>query len=122
MWRPFPDRRDRHLSPAPFGKKSQRWISPVGIADPVSLDGKMANSSGVLRDAEDFITCESWRFYLTVLVVAGPIYMACIASPSALMDDVDAVHAHIARTMLTSGDFVTARLDGLASLEKAPLV
>lgn len=38
------------------------------------------------------------------------------------MDDVDAVQAQIARNMLNSGDWVTARLDGVAYLEKAPLV
>ncbi len=38
------------------------------------------------------------------------------------MDDVDAVQAQIARNMLTSGDWVTARLDGIPYLEKAPLV
>ena len=38
------------------------------------------------------------------------------------MDDVDAVQGQIARNMLTSGDWVTARLDGVAYLEKAPLV
>ncbi len=37
------------------------------------------------------------------------------------MDDVDAVQAQIARNMLTSGDWVTARLDGVAYLEKSPL-
>jgi len=43
-------------------------------------------------------------------------------SPPSLMDDVDGVQAQIARNMLTSGDFVTARLDGVAYLEKAPLI
>jgi hypothetical protein len=38
------------------------------------------------------------------------------------MDDVDAVQAQIARNMLESGDWVTARLDGLVYLEKAPLI
>lgn len=38
------------------------------------------------------------------------------------MDDVDAVQAQIARNMLASGDFVTARLDGVAYLEKSPLI
>ncbi len=38
------------------------------------------------------------------------------------MDDVDAVQAQIARNMLRSGDWVTARLDGVVYLEKAPLV
>jgi hypothetical protein len=37
------------------------------------------------------------------------------------MDDVDAVQAQIARNMLSSGDWVTARLDGVAYLEKSPL-
>ncbi len=36
------------------------------------------------------------------------------------MDDVDAVQAQISRHMLTSGDWVTARLDGVAYLEKPP--
>jgi hypothetical protein len=37
------------------------------------------------------------------------------------MDDVDAVQAQIAHNMLQSGDWVTARLDGIAYLEKSPL-
>ncbi|MBI3683241.1 MAG: glycosyltransferase family 39 protein [Acidobacteria bacterium] len=37
------------------------------------------------------------------------------------MDDVDGVQAQIARNMLESGDWVTARLNGIAYLEKAPL-
>jgi len=38
------------------------------------------------------------------------------------MDDVDAVQAQIAANMVTSGDWVTARLDGVAYLEKSPLL
>jgi hypothetical protein len=38
------------------------------------------------------------------------------------MDDVDAVQGQIARNMLQSGDWVTARLDGIAYLEKSPLI
>lgn len=38
------------------------------------------------------------------------------------MDDVDAVQAQIARNMLTSGDWVTARIDGVIYLEKSPLI
>jgi 4-amino-4-deoxy-L-arabinose transferase-like glycosyltransferase len=37
------------------------------------------------------------------------------------MDDVDAVQAQIAQNMVQSGDWVTARLDGIAYLEKSPL-
>jgi 4-amino-4-deoxy-L-arabinose transferase-like glycosyltransferase len=58
---------------------------------------------------------------LIVLLVAALIFLGCIISPPALMDDVDAVQAQIARTMLDSGDWVTARLDGVAYLEKPPL-
>ncbi len=48
--------------------------------------------------------------------------MGFCKSPPSLMDDVDAIQAQIARNMLTSGDWVTARLDGIPYLEKAPLV
>src|SRR5262245_17913151 len=37
------------------------------------------------------------------------------------MDDVDAVHAQIARNMIQSGDWVISHLDGVAYMEKAPL-
>jgi Dolichyl-phosphate-mannose-protein mannosyltransferase len=37
------------------------------------------------------------------------------------MDDVDSVQAQIARTMLTSGDWVTDWIDGVRYIEKAPL-
>jgi 4-amino-4-deoxy-L-arabinose transferase-like glycosyltransferase len=60
--------------------------------------------------------------HVAVLLVASAIYFGCIVSPPSLMDDVDAVQAQIARTMLSSGDWVTPRLDGVAYLEKAPLV
>jgi hypothetical protein len=38
------------------------------------------------------------------------------------MDDVDAVQGQIARNMLQSGDWVSARLDGVLYLEKSPLI
>jgi len=38
------------------------------------------------------------------------------------MDDVDAVQGQIARTMITSGDWVTPRLDGNPWFEKPPLL
>jgi 4-amino-4-deoxy-L-arabinose transferase-like glycosyltransferase len=59
--------------------------------------------------------------YLLVAVIAAAIYAGCMVSPPWLMDDVDSVQAQIARTMLNSGDWVTARLDGVAYLEKSPL-
>ncbi len=54
--------------------------------------------------------------------MAGSVYLTGIISPPSLQDDVDAVQAQIARNMLTTGDWVTARLDGVAYLEKPPLV
>jgi 4-amino-4-deoxy-L-arabinose transferase-like glycosyltransferase len=63
-----------------------------------------------------------FHLYLAVLLIAGAVYLGCIVSPPSLMDDVDAVQAQIARNMLTSGDWVTARLDGVPYLEKAPLI
>ena len=65
---------------------------------------------------------KSWHLCLIVLLVSGAIYLGCIVSPPSLMDDADAVQAQISRNMLTSGDWVTAHLDGVAYLEKAPLV
>ena len=57
-----------------------------------------------------------------VFLVAAAIYLGGVLSPPSLMDDVDAVQAQIAKTMLTGGDWVTARLDGVLYLEKAPLI
>ena len=63
-----------------------------------------------------------WFLLLLVFLIAAAIYLGCVLSPPSLMDDVDAVQAQIAKTMLTSGDWVTARLDGVLYLEKAPLI
>src|SRR5579863_3893142 len=82
----------------------------------------MAESSGPTSKAQFPDTSKLWRLYLVVLLFAGAIYLGCIASPPSLMDDVDAVHAQIARTMLTSGDWVTSRIDGVPYFEKAPAV
>jgi 4-amino-4-deoxy-L-arabinose transferase-like glycosyltransferase len=62
------------------------------------------------------------RCTLIVVAVAAAIFLGCIVSPPSLMDDVDAVQAQIARNMLDSGDWVTAHLDGIAYLEKSPLL
>jgi 4-amino-4-deoxy-L-arabinose transferase-like glycosyltransferase len=62
------------------------------------------------------------RIFLIVGLFAAAIYLGCIVSPPSLMDDVDAVQAQIARNMLSSGDWVTAHLDGVPFLEKPPLI
>jgi len=64
-----------------------------------------------------------WNVSLAgVLLAAAAIYLTCVISPPSLMDDVDAVQAQIARNMLTSGDWVTARIDGVVYFEKSPLI
>src|SRR5438105_860431 len=57
-----------------------------------------------------------------VLATASLVFLVTVVSPPRLMDDVDAVQAQIARNMVASGDYVTARLDDVAYLEKAPLI
>ena len=59
---------------------------------------------------------------LLVLAFAAAIYLTCIISPPSLMDDVDAVHGQMARTMLDTGDWVTPRIDGVKYMEKSPLI
>ena len=82
----------------------------------------MANPSDVKFDCASVLTSKSWLIYLIVALVAGAVYLGCSVSPPSLMDDVDAVQGQIARNMLTSGDWVSARVDGVPYLEKAPLI
>ena len=56
-----------------------------------------------------------------VMAIAAVIFLGTIFSPPSLMDDVDSVHAAIARTMLRSGDWITPRLDGVVYLDKSPM-
>ncbi|MBV9406435.1 MAG: glycosyltransferase family 39 protein, partial [Acidobacteriaceae bacterium] len=49
------------------------------------------------------------------------IFVIGLFSPPHLMDDVDAAQSLQAKNMITSGDWVTQRLDGVLYLEKAPL-
>jgi 4-amino-4-deoxy-L-arabinose transferase-like glycosyltransferase len=62
------------------------------------------------------------RSELIVVIFAALVFLLSAISPPSLMDDVDAVQAQIARNMITSGDWVTAHLNGIAYLEKSPLV
>lgn len=59
---------------------------------------------------------------ILVLLAASCVFLPLVISPPHLMNDVDAVQAQIARTMLQTGDWVTARLDGVTYLEKSPLI
>jgi 4-amino-4-deoxy-L-arabinose transferase-like glycosyltransferase len=87
------------------------------------MDEKVADSGTSLLDGSPPVNTRGRKYvYLAVLLIAGIVYLSGILSPPALMDDVDALQAQIARNMVTSGDWVTARLDGVAFLEKAPLI
>src|SRR3954462_3092681 len=89
----------------------------MGPADAFSLDEAMEGS----RQPGGAEPSRRLRYQLIVVLVAALVFVGCILSPPSLMDDVDAVQAQIARNMLQSGDWVTARLDGVAYLEKSPL-
>jgi len=82
----------------------------IGACSPTDIADKGSNSS------------TNWPVYAAVALVAALIYLGGMVSPPSLMDDVDAVQAQIARNMFTSGDWVTAHLDGVTYLEKAPLI
>jgi 4-amino-4-deoxy-L-arabinose transferase-like glycosyltransferase len=88
---------------------------------PSFRSGSLADASTTISDGLTPFPKNSF-IYLAVLLFAGAIYLGCIISPPSLMDDVDAVNGQIARNMLTSGDWVTARLDGVIDLEKPPLL
>src|SRR6478672_918787 len=93
----------------------------MGAPHSVPLDETMGNRAafpdrGDLQDSR-----YRRRYQLIVLAVAAAVFLGCMVSPPSLMDDVDAVQAQIARNMLDSGDWVTARVDGIAYLEKSPL-
>jgi len=65
----------------------------------------------------------SWKTFQSIVVLAaGVIFFTGVISRPSLMDDVDAVQAQIARSMLTTGDWVTMRIDGVKYFEKSPLV
>jgi 4-amino-4-deoxy-L-arabinose transferase-like glycosyltransferase len=85
------------------------------------MDEEMANTNDAGNRAQPSAG-RHLHVYLAVLLFSGAVYLGCIVSPPSLMDDADAVEAQIARNMLTSGDWVTARLDGVKYLEKSPLV
>jgi 4-amino-4-deoxy-L-arabinose transferase-like glycosyltransferase len=93
----------------------------MGSVDALPLDEAMGhpNRPGGRSAARD--SQHRFRYELIVVLVAAIVFFGCAISPPSLMDDVDAVQAQIARNMLDSGDWVTARLDGVAYLEKSPL-
>ena len=89
----------------------------MGMHDSAAVTAKVERSTTEARHADT--TNRNWILYLTLLLISASIYLVGAISPPSLMDDVDSVQAQIARNMLSSGDWVTARLDGIAYLEKA---
>src|SRR5450432_4147788 len=93
----------------------------MGSADAVPLDEEMEGRSSTTGGSSPAGAGPGVGYQIIVAAVAALIFLGCIVSPPSLMDDVDGVQAQIARNMLQSGDWVTARLDGVAYLEKSPL-
>ena len=98
------------------------------VTNDVSVGGTSTDPT-VAPDKNDWFTRTILRpdggnggVYIAVILIAAAVYLASIVSPPSLQDDVDAVQAQIARNMLTSGDWVTPRLDGVIYLEKPPLI
>src|SRR5690348_5709151 len=87
-------------------------VSLVGLVNLVPLGQSMGNSGTATSVDSQRSIGRHVRYDLIVIAFAAIIYLISCFSPPSLMDDVDAVQAQIARNMLQSGDWVTARLDG----------
>ena len=95
----------------------------MGIDGSVVVDEKVERSGAEARLSHAVgVRPRSWSVYLALLLIAASVYLIGTISPPSLSDDVDSVQAQIARNMLTTGDYVTARVDGIAYLEKPPLI
>src|SRR5580704_4212874 len=102
--------------------KGQLGVPSVGTTYSHSVDEEMAGGSAGNSNASARPARRGHFGGVLVALAACLVFFANAVSPPRLMDDVDAVQAQIARTMLESGDWVTARLDGVAYLEKSPLI
>ena len=119
-------RNNPYLHPTALKQAHKHRLSLVGADDVISMDETMEHSVNTVTDRQETgahgrVVSRS-QFFWIVIFFAAAVYLGCILSPPSLMDDVDAVQAQIARNMLSSGDWVTARLDGVAYLEKPPLI
>jgi 4-amino-4-deoxy-L-arabinose transferase-like glycosyltransferase len=82
----------------------------------------MENTSGAGRPLRPPKVGDGRHSAWLLTLIAAAVVIGSMISPPGLMDDADAVQAQIARNMLESGDWVTARLNGIPYLEKAPLI
>src|SRR3954470_12652580 len=88
------------------------------------MDRDLANSPSLAaeRPVEAAIAGPDKLSHALILLAFGAaIFLGSIFAPPSLMDDVDAVNAQIARNMLVSGDWVTARINGVVYHDKSPL-
>ena len=85
------------------------------------MDEEVGHTNGAPHTRARRSRQRRFRNELIVVVFAAIVFLGGIISPPSLMDDVDAVQAQIGRNMLDSGDWVTARLNGVAYLEKSPM-
>ena len=76
------------------------------------MASKPGASSGWTRDRR-------WHGWI-VLAFSAAVFLGAVSSPPSLLDDIDSAYAQIARSMLDSGDWVTARLNGVAYFDKPP--
>lgn len=107
----------------PFLDNTRPHSAPGALADVAKSNDQVVPRVGDILDRTIFrANWGNWGVYLAVILFAAAVYLACIISPPSLQDDVDAVQAQIARNMITSGDWVTPRLDGVIYLEKPPLI
>jgi 4-amino-4-deoxy-L-arabinose transferase-like glycosyltransferase len=93
------------------------WVTKIAINSALTMMRRRRIKNSLRTD-----TAQWRRWLIALLLISAATYLVCICSPPSLMDDVDAVQAQLARNMLTSGDWVTARLDGVIYLEKSPLM
>ncbi len=92
------------------------------IADSVIAQEKIEGPGAAVTASQPVgLRQRTWIVYALLVLIAGTTYLTGILSPPSIQDDSDAVLAQIARTMLATGDWVTARLDGVPYLEKPPL-
>jgi 4-amino-4-deoxy-L-arabinose transferase-like glycosyltransferase len=78
-------------------------------------------SPGLVPAATLQVGIRSRVVFLSLLLLAGVLYLGTAASPALLDDDVDAAHALVAREMLQRHDFVVMYMNGIRYLIRPPL-